>query len=334
MKDPLFYIIIPIYNVESYLKDCLDSVLNQSYKNFKAIMINDGSMDSSKEIAKDYTQDDRFILIDQENQGLSIARNTGLDYIKKALESNGGGYIVFLDSDDYLELNGLIVLKNIIIQNNSPEIIISNSNNYIDKESSYTNQVFFKQDENRFCGYKDILYLFPNIHFYCVWLFVYRCDFLFDNNFKFEPNIMYEDVLFTSYVFTFSNNIYISNIPIYNYRINRDGSIMNTKTKESFCKSAYSYFVLSKRFFEFYKVSDDERKKYFMYWGVFYLKETLRCLQIFGYIDEIGFSKSQLSIFYPYMSGKYKFCFHFPRIYGFPKRIRLFVTKLFFKQSK
>ncbi|RDU56637.1 glycosyltransferase [Helicobacter sp. MIT 99-5507] len=91
MKDPLFYIIIPIYNVESYLKDCLDSVLNQSYKNFKAIMINDGSMDYSKEIAKDYTQDDRFILIDQENQGLSIARNTGLDYIKKALESNGGG---------------------------------------------------------------------------------------------------------------------------------------------------------------------------------------------------------------------------------------------------
>ena len=82
-------------------------------------------------------------------------------------------------------------------------------------------QAFFKQDADTLLSYKDILQDFPHIHFYVVWLFTCRCDFLLQNNFRFEPNIIYEDVLFTSYVFIFSESIYISNIPIYNYRISR-----------------------------------------------------------------------------------------------------------------
>lgn len=68
-------IIVPIYNVENYLRECLDSILNQTYTKFICIMINDGSTDSSKEIAETYLVDDRFLLINQENQGLSGARN-------------------------------------------------------------------------------------------------------------------------------------------------------------------------------------------------------------------------------------------------------------------
>ena len=240
-------------------------------------------------------------------------------------------YTSFVDSDDYLELDGLEVLSNIIMQNDLPAIIITNSSNHVTKDSLYTyKQAFFKQDADTLLSYKDILQDFPHIHFYVVWLFTCRCDFLLQNNFRFEPNIIYEDVLFTSYVFIFSESIYISNIPIYNYRISRENSIMNTKTKEHFYKSAYSHFMLSKRFFEFCEDNNDEmRKKYFMHWGIFYLKETLRHLQRFGYIDEFGFSKSELRVLYPYLRGKYKFCFHFPRIYGFPKRLRLFIAKLF-----
>lgn len=102
MQTPLFYIIIPIYNVEKYLKTCLDSIKNQTYTNFKAIMINDGSTDNSAEIAQSYTQDERFILINQDNAGVSVARNTGLDYVKQDIESSaesntesiGGGWII------------------------------------------------------------------------------------------------------------------------------------------------------------------------------------------------------------------------------------------------
>ena len=79
-------IIVPIYNVENYLRECLDSILNQTYTKFICIMINDGSTDSSKEIAETYLVDDRFLLINQENQGLSGARNRGIEFLFKELE--------------------------------------------------------------------------------------------------------------------------------------------------------------------------------------------------------------------------------------------------------
>lgn len=86
-------IIIPIYNVENYLKDCLDSIQRQSYKNFRAILINDGSTDKSKEIAESYLKDERFVLINQENMGVAYARNAGLEMIKSIMfiKILGGG---------------------------------------------------------------------------------------------------------------------------------------------------------------------------------------------------------------------------------------------------
>ncbi|HEC1484319.1 TPA: glycosyltransferase family 2 protein, partial [Campylobacter jejuni] len=75
-------VVIPIYNVEKYLKECLDSVINQTYKNLQIILVNDGSTDeNSLSIAKEYTlKDKRFILFDKENGGLSSARNVGIEY--------------------------------------------------------------------------------------------------------------------------------------------------------------------------------------------------------------------------------------------------------------
>ena len=96
-------LIVPIYNVEDYLEQCLDSIQNQIYKNFICIMVNDGSTDNSKAIAEKYLSDERFILINQENKGLSGARNTGLDYFfGKSVEQKIGNYISFIDSDDVI----------------------------------------------------------------------------------------------------------------------------------------------------------------------------------------------------------------------------------------
>jgi len=93
---PLFSIIVPIYNVELYLKECLDSILSQTFNDFELILVNDGSTDKSGDIAKEYKNKYNNIkLIDKENGGLSSARNAG---IKKAI----GDYILFIDSDDML----------------------------------------------------------------------------------------------------------------------------------------------------------------------------------------------------------------------------------------
>lgn len=99
MNDqPLISVIIPVYNVEQYLPQCLDSVIHQTYPNLEIICVNDGSKDSSREILEHYAdKDSRIIVIDQENQGLSGARNTGL------LQTTGK-YVMFVDSDDWIEL--------------------------------------------------------------------------------------------------------------------------------------------------------------------------------------------------------------------------------------
>ncbi|HJA50079.1 MAG TPA: glycosyltransferase, partial [Candidatus Fusicatenibacter intestinipullorum] len=91
-------VIIPVYNVEKYLKRCLDSVINQTYKNLEIILIDDGSTDNSGKICDEYAQkDERIIVIHKENGGVSSARNKGLDICI-------GDYISFIDSDDWINL--------------------------------------------------------------------------------------------------------------------------------------------------------------------------------------------------------------------------------------
>lgn len=93
---PKVSVIVPVYNVEKYLEECLDSVLNQTFRDYEVICVNDGSTDSSAEILNDYaTKYPRIRIINQENQGLSMARNNGVDAAK-------GEYIYFLDSDDFI----------------------------------------------------------------------------------------------------------------------------------------------------------------------------------------------------------------------------------------
>ena len=97
MGNELISIVVPIYNVENYLRQCLDSIQNQTYKKFECIIVNDGSTDSSQQIAEEYLTDSRFKLINQSNKGLSGARNTGISHIRE--EST---FISFVDSDDYI----------------------------------------------------------------------------------------------------------------------------------------------------------------------------------------------------------------------------------------
>ena len=96
MRTPLISVIIPVYNVEKYLRRCLDSVIAQTYQNLEIICVDDGSIDDSGKICDQYAvRDARIKVIHQENQGLSAARNRGLDAAE-------GEYIAFVDSDDYI----------------------------------------------------------------------------------------------------------------------------------------------------------------------------------------------------------------------------------------
>ena len=96
---PLISIIVPVYNGEQYLNECVDSILQQDYKNIELILINDGSSDKSKEIINNYANiDKRVIAIHQKNSGVCASRNNGLDHVH-------GEYICLIDQDDYISKN-------------------------------------------------------------------------------------------------------------------------------------------------------------------------------------------------------------------------------------
>ena len=99
VKDVLVSIIIPVYNIENYLPKCIESIVTQSYNNLQVIIVDDGSIDNTAEIARLYAEkDDRIVLIQQRNSGVSSARNHGL---KKA----EGEYVMFVDGDDWIDRN-------------------------------------------------------------------------------------------------------------------------------------------------------------------------------------------------------------------------------------
>lgn len=107
-KDPLLSVIVPVYNVENYIRECLQSLINQYYSNLDILLIDDGSKDKSSQICDEYAHlDDRIRVFHQVNQGLAKARNVGLENAK-------GEYITFLDSDDFLDIEMYSSLMDVI----------------------------------------------------------------------------------------------------------------------------------------------------------------------------------------------------------------------------
>ncbi len=192
-KEPLLSVVIPVYNVEEYLREALDSVRNQSYKNVEFIAINDGSTDSSVEILKEYqSKDDRFRIFEQENVGLSATRNRGLE------EANGE-IVYFFDSDDILvegtfekvirrmvETNSqLIMFGLILIDKNGNELPRSTLKKRWEIESPITGKAFLQQiiPANRYGAVVQKYFIQKSL--------------LTKNNLTFEENYIHEDESFT-----------------------------------------------------------------------------------------------------------------------------------------
>ena len=186
---PQISVVLPVYNVEEYLRQCLDSLANQTFEDFEVICVNDGSGDSSLSILEEYaSEDERFKIISQENKGLSGARNTGMDYIK-------GKYTIFVDSDDWLELNALEKLYN--------------------KITALDSDILFKISHAPFNK-------------------LYKTSFLREAGIKFPENLNYEDLYFFYMVFFKTEKVSVfRDESLYNYRI-RNNSISTTGNERSF----------------------------------------------------------------------------------------------------
>ena len=211
-------VLIPVYNTEKYLKKCLDSVINQTLKDIEIIIVNDGSKDNSQAIIEEYAcKDERIKYFDQENKGLGATRNKGLEMAK-------GQYIVFLDSDDWVELDCYEEMYNNAIEKNSDLVIVDY---YIDNEEKsfiYKNKYQTNQKKEYL---KDVL--LRNVPGFS-WNKLYKKEIIDKNKMKFPirgelENI--EDQYFTTRFVYLSNNISFVNKPLIHYII-RNSSIVNT----------------------------------------------------------------------------------------------------------
>lgn len=218
----LLSIIVPFHNVENYISDCLQSILNQGLKadNYEVILVNDGSEDRSMErISNLLAENSNFHIYEQSSQGPSIARNTALSHAQ-------GDYILMMDADDILVDNSLpIFLQHAMTSRCDMAVanFIKLASDSIPRYRSKTHKpVSIEQISG--CDY-FVRYLNPRECF--VWRTLYRKEFLDQNNLRFIPGIYFEDIPFTIECYLHAEKCLKVDMPLYIYR-QHEGSIVST----------------------------------------------------------------------------------------------------------
>ena len=231
MSSPKISVIVPVYNVEKYLSECLDSIVNQTLKNIEIICLNDGSTDNSLSILQKYaSKDKRIKIIDKENEGLGYTRKVGLDIAK-------GKYVLFCDSDDYYaELTAFEELYN-YIEKMKVDVVIFESIRF-DKNKGFCieERDLFNAPQKKIFSYLDM----NNILFFraYAWRKIYSKEFLdsYDDWF-FLKHIIYEDIPFHFQITIRSRMSYINKkFYVYRMRENSLGHILNDKAICDRCK--------------------------------------------------------------------------------------------------
>lgn len=257
-----FTIIIPMYNVEVYLNQCLDSIVNQSFSDFEVICINDGSTDNSLDILNSYaSKDKRFRIFSQENQGQGVARN-------KALELAQGKYVIFVDPDDWIEHDTLDEIY-WEFKTTKSDVIEFNYNEHNDlsiKKYNFAKKLrkYFNYDLN-----STTYYNWQNIKNGClsklgfhIWSRAYSLEFIKKADAVFSPTKQGEDHLFSNAVVLNAEKISYLDKYLYNYR-RREGSAVSKISNEGFAifqniQDMKEYLITH----NFYDTLEDEFRRY------------------------------------------------------------------------
>ena len=238
--NELISIVVPIFNVEKYLEKCIETIINQTYRNIEIILVDDGSLDNSGKMCDEYQKKDtRIKVIHKENGGLSDARNAG---IKKAQ----GKYIAFLDADDYVDFTMYERLYDIVKKENA-EIGISGYSriNEANKEIPYFLDVE-KYNKDRSFLYNMIGTLPTDTEDInvgmSVWKCLYNLDIIKENEIYFKSERVYisEDIIFQIEYFEFVNRVGLVKEPLYKYRYN-ESSLSKKYRKDRFEKQKILY---------------------------------------------------------------------------------------------
>lgn len=216
-------IIVPVYNVEKYLSGCLHSIFSQNYSldKFEVIVVNDGTKDDSMKIVDSFRKYPNLIVIEQINQGLSAARNAGLN-------AASGEYVWFVDSDDTIEQSSISSLMSLLTDQKYDMLCFGL--NKIDEETGEKKKEPFSKKSssffNRVSSGKEYL---KRINITgCSVCFWYRRNFLIKNNLFFHNGIYHEDMEYSVKTLFLAKSVYLVDLYLYNYLIRKTGSIMTS----------------------------------------------------------------------------------------------------------
>ena len=274
-------VILPVYNSEDYLKECLDSLINQTFDDFEVLCINDGSSDNSLAILREYEKtDSRITVIDQENQGVAKTRNNGLSLVK-------GNYVYFMDGDDELDKNAFKKLHDNLASNGSDfcimkVIFVNGVEKYkfpaFDLEKEFSNVNF---DKFTFT-YKDVKSHVLN-DLFAPWLKMYKREFLTEYNFAFPDLKSYSDAPFHVETMLKANKISFVPEYLYYYRENDDSLVHSSSNTVNFftLSDIIEHYLVENNYFDEFK---DE----------FYTFKISKLVYYMGFTDSIEYySKSK-----------------------------------------
>ena len=293
---PRISIIIPIYNVNKYLRECLDSIINQTLKTIEIICVNDGSTDNSLEIIKEYIYDNRIIIINKNNSGYGDSMNQGLNIAS-------GEYIGIVESDDFIDIN---MFENLYKITKKGDIDIIRSNFYLYWDKNKKEALNFKILKNLYnkifnpMELQNIFLVQPSI-----WAGIYKKLFLIKNDIKFltTPGASYQDTSFFYKTLYKANKIFCTKKAFYYYRQTNSNSSVNNNTLnkvifahielneiEKFIKKDVKLYNKNQRYFNTKKIMTllwnlnrvDKKKQY----NKILYKEIYEILKSDNYIHE------------------------------------------------
>ena len=234
---PEFSVIVPVYKVEKYLKNCVDSIIGQSYQEFELILVDDGSPDTCGEICDKYgTLDTRVKVVHKENGGLSSARNAGLDIAT-------GKYVIFIDSDDFWDdANALEHIHNNLIETDA-DVLVFPAKRYYENEDKYTYIITSDVYRSKIID-KDvnasIRYMIENnIYRAAAWNKVVKKSIIDSHTMRFKNGYLSEDMDWCGDLLLYAQRFDFYGNPFYAYRQQRNGSITTGKTEKLISDKLY-----------------------------------------------------------------------------------------------
>jgi glycosyltransferase involved in cell wall biosynthesis len=278
MEQIKFSIIVPIYKVEKYIHKCIESLINQTYKNIEILLIDDGSPDQCPKICDEYAaQHDYVYVYHKKNRGLSDARNYGL-------ARANGEFIIFVDSDDYIDIDSCYRFNKILEENSQIDVLASNSRVFGNVEQNDEMYTIF---DGVISGESFLKEQFKkNTMYVTAWRNIYRRSFLLNNKLLFKFGILHEDEQWTPRVFLNAENVLVTDFVFYNHNI-RQGSITQQKVKTKNAEDIVSTCNELRPIYE--SLEDNELKMHLLdylvklYLHAFYIGKHLHKTEYYDY---------------------------------------------------